>query len=104
MTSALSRSAAGYLGEHGFGVGPWGIRRTQHAGQYAPRLCAAWAAVRQALATGASPRRLQAQLEKIEQEARGFERELAAKAGRGGHQSQLGRNPSVSREQSQLAQ
>ena len=65
----------------GFRPARRGMRRTQHAGQYAPRLCAAWAQVLRTAVEGASPAALQRRLDRADAAAREQE---AAKAGRTG--------------------
>ena len=75
--SAIVRS---HLAQLGFCLGQRGMARTRHAGQYAPRLCAAWACVLQAAATGATPAALQRRLSLSAEAAREAE-EIAARAG-----------------------
>jgi len=75
----LSAQTRGDLEALGFRAGLRGMRRTRHAGQYTPRLCAAWACVAKAAAQGSPPSTLQTKLEALSREANaGME---AARAG-----------------------
>ena len=51
----LPREARAALAALGFRVGQRGMRRTRHAGQYAPRLCAARAEILKAAGAGSPP-------------------------------------------------